>query len=475
MGRYDNSNYDSNYNNNKESAYHFEDISMGKELIERWQQQQQPSPTISPPPCRAYSKTLTKKLADKARSERSKDSYQDNPDYEGVHPSCIPTLRDLRGLLIVYENELDELLDHEHQFTYNRQRAPPALREQIDSLKDNIRFLKERTSGQQRSEANTSIADMRNTRGVSRDDVKTTKSLEERCSVTDKSPRFGVLVKGRYTAYRVIEKTHVFLYEFKLHFQAVLEQRFNVLCKDALLLCIVDEAKRREISDELDIAIQKPRLHQRNNEVNAVLRAGRFRGESYLEYGDRLLNLFRIYKVEEDKANTMELLRRSVGCQVRSIMNVMRRVTKPESNGPRPTTLIEFCNLLRMMEGPDELLDEILDEIPHEAIPREVIPREVMPREVTPVKLSKKQTKKLANKRPLESDSSTYSPFTDLGPPPSKQPTFPSCGNCGSKKHDVADCRYCRKCSKVGQHLPTCITVTGERRSSRSSRRYGRY
>ncbi|KAF9277374.1 hypothetical protein BGZ74_003379 [Mortierella antarctica] len=137
------------------------------------------------------------------------------------------------------------------------------------------------------------------------------RSGEQSLILSDNCPRFGTPITGQATKYKIVQKAHVFLSEFHLyHRNALGAPQFLLQCKRMLLLSILDKVKMTQISDALDIAIQKNESastglsHKRTLwelceacfidktttaeehqlEIDSQIKGGRSKGETYEEY-----------------------------------------------------------------------------------------------------------------------------------------------------------------------------------------------
>lgn len=147
-----------------------------------------------------------------------------------------------------------------------------------------------------------------------------------------------------------------------------------------LFLSVLDKVKTTQISDALDIAIQKNEsasttlshkrplwelceacfidktttAEERQLEIDSQIKAGRSKGETYEEYASRMQYIFRVYRVDNTSTSTLAQLRKTFSPWVRTSMNIFFCMYHPNDSNKHPNTLLEFCEYLTRIEGPDE-------------------------------------------------------------------------------------------------------------------------
>src|ERR1700744_640662 len=274
------------------------------------------------------------------------------------------------------------------------------------------------------------------------------RSGEQSLILSDNCPRFGMPITGQTTKYKIVQKAHVFLSEFYLyHRNALGAPQFLLQCKRMLLLSILDKVKTTQISDALDIAIQKNEsvltdlsrkrtlwelceacfidktttAEERQVEIDNQIKSGRNKGETYEEYASRMQYIFRVYRVDNTSTSTLAQLRKTVSPWVRTSMDIFFCMDHPNDSNKHPNTLLDFCAYLTRIEGPDE-------------------------------------------KRELESDSSR----NDQSNRPAKRQRVETtksfkCQQCGENRtHNTEDCLKCRNCYKFGHSTKDCTSPKGE-------------
>ncbi|KAG0041302.1 hypothetical protein BGZ83_002033, partial [Gryganskiella cystojenkinii] len=174
----------------------------------------------------------------------------------------------------------------------------------------------------------------------------------------------------------IITKVRVFLYKFGMVGTRKLgEERFNQICRRALLLACLDE----KTEDAFEAAYQQDKQGvwnwercsqvfvecaltslEKATEVDEFAKSGRDRAESHQEYANRMDRLVKVYKVAElpQCADIIETLRMSVPSLTLTVMELAetQRMIMEFIGFQKPDvkSLPFFLNSLRHVHGPDD-------------------------------------------------------------------------------------------------------------------------
>ncbi|KAG0037156.1 hypothetical protein BGZ83_003517, partial [Gryganskiella cystojenkinii] len=175
----------------------------------------------------------------------------------------------------------------------------------------------------------------------------------------------------------IITKVRVFLYKFGMvGIRKLGEERFNRICRRALLLACLDE----KTEDAFEAAYQADKKGdwswercsqvfvecaltslEKAAEVDEFAKSGRDKAESYQEYANRMNRLVKVYKVEElpQCADITETMRMSVPSITLTVMELAEtQKMMMEFIGfqqPDVKSLPFFLNALRHVHGPDDI------------------------------------------------------------------------------------------------------------------------
>ena len=167
------------------------------------------------------------------------------PSHGAHHLPIVQEHVDVHQRLSQIKLELAQFKDTEYDRALREQPVLPELMKAIADRESWIKTIEARLASRQESAKPP----------VSEDSGR---SGEQSLILSDNCPRFGTPVTGQTTKYKIVQKAHVFLSEFHLyHRNALGAPQFLLQCKRMLLLSILDKVKTTQISDALDIAIQK--------------------------------------------------------------------------------------------------------------------------------------------------------------------------------------------------------------------------
>ncbi|KAG0013893.1 hypothetical protein BGZ82_001984, partial [Podila clonocystis] len=361
------------------------------------------------------------------------------PSLSAIRKAATPTHIDVHQRLNQFKNELSQLKDTEFERALNGQPMQPSLTTAIAEHENWIKTIEACLASEQEMDKLSAPE-------------RPSRSVEQSLILSDNCPRFGTPIAGQTTMYKIIQKAHVFLAEFRLyHRNSLGATAFPVQCKRMLLLSILDKVKTTQISDAVDLAIKKDdpatnglglkrtlwelcedcfidkttTAEEHQIEIDNQIKTGHTKGEKYEEYATRMQYIFRVYKVNNLCTSTLAQLRKTVSPWVCTSMNIFFCIDHPNRVDKVPNNLSDFCQYLSRIEGPDEkrgLDSDGADKSGQNSTPSR------------PVKKQKAETSK-----PLK------------------------CQFCGpNNTHETDGCLRCRSCHTFGHKTKDCTSPKGE-------------